>query len=149
MQPRNKEYTVGLLKEEGLFLRDRTIIAVSKLNDGNFRRTECNLLKKMVKIMYKGKWRSFCFPPNSDNNVVIDLPSEGLSFEGYSLSNSLFGYGTLINEDNDVIYQGILVNKKKECFGTEFYPNLGIVEYCGCFWNNKRHGYGMLYDRKG
>lgn len=42
--------------------------------------------------MYKGKWHSFCFPPDSDNNVVIDLPSEGLHFERYSLSNALFFY---------------------------------------------------------
>ena len=26
---------------------------------------------------------------------------------------------------------------------------LGNVEYCGCYWNDQRHGFGMLFDRKG
>ena len=86
---------------------------------------------------------------NIQTNSVIDLSNNGMRFEGSSRNNSPFGYIRLINNLNEVVYQGVMINNKKECFGIDFYPGVSIVEYCGCYWNNERHGFGMLYDRKG
>lgn len=82
-------------------------------------------------------------------NSIVDVSNDGMRIEGDCLNNSPFGYVSLINESNELIYKGVMVDDKKECFGVDFFPGLGVIEYCGCFWNNQRHGYGMLYDRKG
>ena len=42
-----------------------------------------------------------------------------------------------------------MIGNSKECFGIDFYPGFDLIEYIGCYNNNKRHGFGMLYDRKG
>ena len=34
------------------------------------------------------------------------------------------------------------------CFGTEFFGDVGIVEYEGGFYNGKRCGYGKLYTKE-
>ena len=37
----------------------------------------------------------------------------------------------------------------KVCFGCVFYGDIEIIEYIGNFYENERHGYGILYDKKG
>ena len=37
----------------------------------------------------------------------------------------------------------------KVCFGCVFYGDMEIIEYIGNFYENERHGYGILYDKKG
>ena len=37
---------------------------------------------------------------------------------------------------------------KKVCYGTEFYGDVGFVEYEGGFYNGTRYGCGKLYDKK-
>ena len=34
------------------------------------------------------------------------------------------------------------------CFGTEFFGDVGIVEYEDNYYGNKRNDYGWLYDKK-
>ena len=34
------------------------------------------------------------------------------------------------------------------CFGTEFFGDVGIVEYEGCYYKNMRFGKGKLYNKK-
>ena len=36
----------------------------------------------------------------------------------------------------------------KVCFGSEFYGDVGIIEYEGEYYKNMRCGYGRLYDKK-
>ena len=38
---------------------------------------------------------------------------------------------------------------KKIGFGTEFFSDNHQVDYCGHFINDKRHGWGITYDRNG
>ena len=84
-----------------------------------------------------------------ESNCVIDISNDGKRWEGSCLNGSPFGYGSLFNSSNELIYQGVMIKDKKECFGIEFYPDLSQIEYIGCYWNNERHGFGMLYNRKG
>ena len=37
----------------------------------------------------------------------------------------------------------------KVCFGCVFSGDMEIIEYIGNFYENERHGYGILYDKKG
>ena len=57
-----------------------------------------------------------------------------------------FGYGNVYNEDNNLIYSGVVFKGKKVCFGEEFYPDTETVEYRGVFVNDLRHGKGCIYD---
>ena len=82
-------------------------------------------------------------------NCVIDISNDGMRWEGSFLKNSPFGFICIMNESNEVIYQGVMIGDKKECYGIDFYPGLDKIQYIGCYWNNERHGFGMLYDRKG
>ena len=79
----------------------------------------------------------------------MDISNEGIRLEGSCLNGSPFGPVCLMNESNELIYRGVMIRDKKECFGIDFYPDLNEIEYIGCYYNNDRHGFGMLYDRNG
>ena len=36
----------------------------------------------------------------------------------------------------------------KVCYGIEYYEDIGYIKYEGEYYENKRHGYGILYDKK-
>ena len=80
--------------------------------------------------------------------VTIDLNEKGDRWEGDSLNNSPFGYGCIYNSENQIIYKGFMFKGMKVCFGSEFYGNVGILEYEGEYYKNMRCGYGKLYDKK-
>lgn len=50
------------------------------------------------------------------------------------MNNSPYGYGSLINENNETIYQGFMINDDYVCFGVEFFSALYRVWYCGYYW---------------
>ncbi|KAK8808751.1 hypothetical protein WA588_004393 [Blastocystis sp. NMH] len=37
----------------------------------------------------------------------------------------------------------------KSCYGIKSYPDISRVKYDGCYYNDKRFGMGILYDRNG
>ena len=82
-------------------------------------------------------------------NDVIDLNENGERWEGSSLEGVPFGYGCIYNEDNNIIYQGFMLERMKVCFGKEFYGDNGLIEYEGDYYNNMRYGNGKLYNKKG
>ena len=41
-----------------------------------------------------------------------------------------------------------MYNGKKVCYGTEFFGDIGIVEYQGDYYEDKKLGYGKLYNKK-
>ena len=152
LSSKHKNYIIGIRYLEGTFLNEDWIRSVSKSNDNELECFDYNLITKELKMSKRANMYSdFISEPifNIQTNSVIDLSNNGMRFEGSSRNNSPFGYIRLINNLNEVVYQGVMINNKKECFGIDFYPGVSIVEYCGCYWNNERHGFGMLYDRKG
>ena len=87
--------------------------------------------------------------PYIHSNSTVAASIDGTRIEGCCLNYSPSGYVCLMNVSNELKYEGVMIDDKKECFGIEFYPDLSQIKYIGCYWNNERHGFGMLYDRKG
>ena len=148
----SQKFCFGLYQREGLIVNEEWIISTSKNENGEYQRIEYNLITKEIKVSKKdGQDSDFIceYIANIERSSLVDISNNGLHWEGCCLNNSPFGYGSLYNNENELIYRGVMIRDNKECFGIEFYPSLGIVEYIGCYWNNERHGFGMLYDRKG
>ena len=146
------KYCLGLFQREGLFVKEGWVICISKNENGTYERFDYNLKTKELKMSKKEENDSeFISVSNSitESNNVIDLSNDGKRWEGCCLNGSPFGYGSLYNSSNELLYQGVMIRDKKECFGIDFYPALNEIEYIGCYYNNDRHGFGMLYDRKG
>ena len=61
-------------------------------------------------------------------NCVIDISNDGMRWEGSFLKNSPFGFICIMNESNEVIYQGVMIGDKKECYGIDFYPGLDKIQ---------------------
>ena len=147
----NKYYT-GVLEQQGLVISKQWINSISKLKDKSIQQVDFNLKTKEVRISKKDRneYENISSSiSNMESVSMIDVSNDGLRWEGDCSNNSPLGYGSLYNNDNELIYRGVMIGDKKECFGIDFYPGLDIVEYIGCYWNNERHGFGMLYDRKG
>lgn len=143
-------YGYGFFGEEGLYYDGDSIVSVSEVDNGLLR-IDCNLKTHEMNISKKNEDMSSFLPithSTIDSGTVIDITNQGLRWEGSSLNNSPYGYGSLINENNETIYQGFMINDDYVCFGVEFFPDLSRVCYCGCYWKKKRHGYGVLYNRK-
>ena len=148
----HRKYFVGLMQEEGLMVNGEWLFSIHKHKNGICDRYEYNIKTKELKMSRKRtKGSKFTFVDISvvQSNRVIDVSNSGMRCEGDCVKEIPFGCISLINESNELIYRGVMIGDRKECFGVEFYPGLDKIEYIGCYWNNQRHGYGMLYDRKG
>lgn len=110
----------------------------------------CDIEEKWMKSKSKGwngeKWKEDDISKVS--NIVLDLNNKGERWEGGILNNKIFGFGTIYNENNVMIYCGFMYDKAKVCYGISFYPDTGTIEYCGNFLVEMRHGCGKLYDKK-
>lgn len=89
-------------------------------------------------------------------SAAKDLSSDGARWEGGVLNKGGVvepcGYGILYGECGRILYEGYMFKGKKVCYGTEYYEdttNVAIPLYIGCFYNDTKHGYGMLFDRNG
>ena len=80
--------------------------------------------------------------------VTIRLSDKGDRWEGDSLNNSPFFYVCKYNSENQLIYKGFIFKIMKVCFGSEFYGDVGNIEYEGEYYKNMRFGYDKLYDKK-
>ena len=148
----NAKYCIGLFQDQGLSISKEWISCISKAKDETFQRTDFNLNTKKVTVSKRDKNGSGYIPvslPTMGSVTAIDVSNSGLRWEGPCLNNLPFGYGSMYNSSNELIYRGVMIGDKKECFGIDYYPGLNKTKYCGCYWNNERHGFGMLYDRKG
>ena len=80
---------------------------------------------------------------------VMDLDVNGRRWEGSVRDGKPFGYGVLFNEEGQKTYEGFMIDQTRICFGREYYGDIEIVSYVGCYFDGKRFGYGVLYDRNG
>lgn len=85
----------------------------------------------------------------SQENDIIDLNVIGERWEGEVKENKPFGYGCLYDDNNELIFEGWMINKVWICYGKEYWNDIGVVKYDGCWLEGKKHGYGVLYDRCG
>ncbi|KAK8790594.1 hypothetical protein WA171_004337 [Blastocystis sp. BT1] len=82
-------------------------------------------------------------------NEIVDLNDDGMRWEGEVLKGDLFGYGYLYDEENELEYEGWMIEGKKRCYGIEYWNDIGLKKYCGCYYDGLKNGYGLLYDRNG
>ena len=79
---------------------------------------------------------------------VLNLNNKGLRWEGEMKESTPYGYGVLY-ENGRKKYEGFMIGEKKIYFGKEYYDDIELAEYVGCYENNKRFGKGILYNRDG
>ena len=82
---------------------------------------------------------------------IVDL-DHGSRFEGLVLAENKFGipfgYGEMYDDDEFLMYKGIMINWKRFGYGTSYHNN-GAIEYEGYWCDDKRFGIGKVYDRYG
>ena len=121
------------------------------LSDYSIRVIECDIQEKSMKVKTRNKNSSEWIEMNMDSfikNDIVDLNENGTRWEGDSLNGSPFGYGSIYNSENQLIYKGFMFEGMKVCFGEEYYGDIGIVEYEGNYYKGMKNGYGKLYDKK-
>ena len=146
------KYSVGLFPNKELFVKGEWLLSIHKNENDGYDRIEYNLKTNELKMSKKEREDSeFISIDTSDieSNSIVDVYNNGMRYEGCCLKHSPFGSVCLMNESNELKYRGIMIGDVKECFGIDFYSDLGLIEYIGCYCNNERHGFGMLYNRKG
>ena len=147
LQFNNIRYGIGLFNVTGLFVNEEWIKDIICSNE-TVEYYEYHIQTKEVRIIKEGK-EAVSYSFNSQNYTILDIDNNGMRWEGIVVNGHPFGYGSLYNNDNELIHRGVMIGDNKECFGIDFYSGIGKIEYIGCYWNNERHGFGMLYDRKG
>ena len=112
---------------------------------------ECDIKEKWMKVKTKSESNSDWDELNLDElqkKVTIDLSEKGDRWEGDSLNGIPFGYGCIYDDENQLVYKGFVYEGKKVCYGTEFYGDVGIIEYDGGFYNGTRYGCGRSNNKK-
>ena len=80
-------------------------------------------------------------------NQVLDLNDDGERWEGDILQNKPFGWGVLYDSENRMTYEGFRIGDVNVCYGTRYYSDIGVIEYEGEWFEGKRWGRGIQYDR--
>ena len=144
------EYTSCFHKLSGISIKKGSIIASIKTTS-SIVKFSFDLQTKKLEVTKKEHTDSEFHPLsyNIEENGTLYMPDDGMRFEGPIEDDNPFGYGSLFNESNQLVYRGFMYSETKMCFGVEFYPDLGKVEYCGCYFGDARHGFGRLYDCQG
>ena len=84
-----------------------------------------------------------------EHNQVLDLSDEGERWEGDVLNNQPYGWGVLYDSENRMAYEGFRIGELSVCYGTRYYSDIQKVEYEGGWFEGKRWGRGIQYDRNG
>ena len=80
---------------------------------------------------------------------VLDLSNDGERWEGDVLDNQPYGWGVLYDSENRMAYEGFRIGDVNVCYGTRYYSDIGVIEYEGEWYEGKRWGRGVQYDRTG
>ena len=80
---------------------------------------------------------------------VLDLSDDGERWEGDVLNNEPYGWGVLYDSENRMVYEGFRIGEVNVCYGRSYYSEVGVIEYKGDWFEGKRWGRGIQYDRKG
>ena len=105
--------------------------------------------RKMNCLVKNGEGLRWIRDEDVDHSGIVDLDTTGKRWEGSVYESALFGYGKLFNESDHVVYEGFMRNNKMVCYGTQYYDDIDVPCYCGCFFNNQKCGMGYVVDRLG
>ena len=84
-----------------------------------------------------------------EHNQVLDLNDDGERWEGDVLDDEPYGWGVLYDSENRMTYEGFRIGEVSVCYGTQYYSDVGVIEYEGMICEGKRWGRGVQYDRTG
>lgn len=146
------DYCKNCVHQEGLILIEEWMSVFLKKDNDKHQRIDYNMITTEIKLSQNegdGSPLISVDLSNIDYNVIIDLSDDGMHWEGTTLHGIPFGYGSLYNNSDELVYRGVMIDNCKQCYGIEFYPGLNTPQYCGCYYMDERHGLGTLYDRKG
>ena len=144
-------YPIGLKDVEYLRFKNGVYFHSEILRSDVFQVIECDMNDKLMKVRTyrpkKNQWEEMDLKELIKGDI-IDLSDNGERWEGDSLQHKPFGYGCIYNSENQIIYKGFIFEEKKVCYGSEFFGDVGIVEYEGCYYKNMRFGKGKLFNKK-
>ena len=83
------------------------------------------------------------------HNEIVDLVVEGSRWEGDVLNDKPCGWGVLFDGSNRIVYEGFRVGEVNVCYGRQYYPDVGVIEYEGDLCEGLRWGRGAQYNRNG
>ena len=83
------------------------------------------------------------------HNQVLDLRDDGERWEGDVSNDQPCGWGVLYDSENRMVYEGFRLRDVNVCYGTQYYSDIQKVEYEGEWFEGKRWGRGIQYDRNG
>ena len=83
------------------------------------------------------------------HDEIVDLSVDGDRWEGDVLNEKPFGWGTLYDKDNNLLYEGFRIGDVYVCYGRKYYDDISRVEYEGEWREGLRWGRGVLFDRNG
>ena len=145
------KYPFGFLGMKYLTKKDNVYSHSEILKNGKIREIECDTEEKWMRIkerkQNKIEWNEIALD-GLKHYDIIDLSENGERWEGDSLNGDPFGYGSIYDSENREVYKGFMYNGMKVCYGIEYYEDIGLIKYEGEFYENKRHGCGILYDKK-
>ena len=84
-----------------------------------------------------------------EHNVVLSLNDDGERWEGDVLNREPYGWGVLYDSKGGKKYEGFMIGESYVCYGTRYYSDIQKVEYEGGWFEGKRCGRGIQYDRSG
>ena len=84
-----------------------------------------------------------------EHNVVLSLNDDGERWEGDVLNREPYGWGVLYDSEGEKKYEGFMIGESYVCYGTRYYSDIQKVEYEGEWFEGKRWGIGVQYDRTG
>ena len=144
MDPTTKKYyPFGYSSCQYLSINNTRYLQSELLPENLVREIECDSKEKwMIVKSHSGKSTNWNELDLTDlrRGDTIDLNENGERWEGDSLKDIPFGYGCIYNSENQIIYKGFIFEEKKVCYGSEFFGDVGIVEYDGNYNRNNRNG---------
>ena len=151
MQNNVHYYSYGLSGYYSLIVNGPLYYHTEILPDKSVRRIQCNINEKTMEILLWNKGTSMLKKLKLNKlkkGSIIDLNDMGERWEGDSLNDKPYGYGCMYDSENRLAYKGFVYCGVKVCYGTQFFSDVGIVQYEGDYYRNMRHGHGKLYDKK-
>ena len=144
------KYPIGLKGDNYLTKTENVYSHSESLPNGYIRVIECDKEEKWMKVKERNEKEKEWVDISLDGlmrNDIINLEENGERWKGDSLNGSPFGYGSVYNSENHLIYQGFMYEGMKVCYGSVFDENNDFIEYVGDFYKGMRCGYGILYNK--
>ena len=126
-------YREGLVEKSSSSLLELCLDRVVELN------TDSNELLIVNGVEVKG----------IEHNVMLSLNDDGERWEGDVLDREPYGWGVLYDSKGGKKYEGFMIGESYVCYGTRYYSDIQKVEYEGGWFEGKRWGRGIQYDRSG